>query len=167
MLTTIVVLALTAAQGSAPVRSAVPLRIGITPRVGLAVDVVIENLSDKNLDLPVSASFFLNRERESYWAPLDPTTGAPYERTVRVSPGKPIPPNPKAPRMKLAAHESRRITIELKQLNWAKTISSVWPKHSLNVVVPSGHYALALEVVSEESNAAVRSNKATVEVIRH
>jgi hypothetical protein len=165
VLATIVVLALTAAQGSAPVPSAMPLRISITPRVGLAVDVVIENLSAKDLDLPVSASFFLERERESFWAPLDPMTGTPYQGAVRVSPGKPIPPEPKPPRMKLAAHQSRRITIKLKQLNWAKRISSVWPKHSLNVVVPPGQYALVLEVVSEGSNAAVRSNEATVEVI--
>jgi hypothetical protein len=142
-----------------------PLRISITPRVGLAVDVVIENLSAKDLDLPVSASFFLEREGESFWAPLDPMTGTPYQGAVRVSPGKPIPPEPKPPRMKLGAHQSRRITIKLKQLNWAKRISSVWPKHSLNVVVSPGQYALVLEVVSEGSNAAVRSNEATVEVI--
>ena len=166
MLATIVVLALTAAQGSAPVPPAVPLRISITPRVGLAVDVVIENLSATDLDLPVSASFFLDREGESFWAPLDPMTGTPYQGAVQESPGKPVPPRLKPPRLKLAAHQSRRITINLKQLNWAKRISSVWPKHSLDVVVAPGQYALVLEVVSEDQNAAVRSNRASVEVIR-
>jgi hypothetical protein len=165
VLATIVVLALTAAQDSALAPSDMPLRIHITPRVGLAVDVVIENLSAKDLDLPVSASFFLQRERESFWAPLDPATGTRYQGAVRVSPGQPIPPQPKPRRMKLAAHQSRRITIKLKQLNWAKRLSSVWPASSLNVVVPPGQYALVLEVVSETSNATVRSNESTVEVM--
>jgi len=141
-----------------------PLRISITPRVDLAVDVVIENLSAKDLDLPVSASFILDREGESVWAPLDPMTGAPCQGAVAVFPGNPIPPQPKPARIKLAAHQSRRITINLKQLKWAKTISSVWPKDSLNVVASPGQYALVLEVASEGSNAAVRSNMATVEV---
>ena len=69
MLATIVVLALTLAQGPTPKPLAVPLRISITPRVGLAVDVVIENLSAEDFDLPVSACFFLNRERAGAAAP--------------------------------------------------------------------------------------------------
>ena len=164
MLATIVVLTLIAAEGSPTAPSTLPLRISVTPRIDLAVDVVIENLSAKDLDLPVSASFVLDREGESVWAPLEPMTGAPYQGAVGVSPGNPVPPQAKPARIKLAAHQSRRITINLKQLKWAKTISSVWPKDSLNVVASPGQYALVLEVASEGSNAAVRSNKATVEV---
>jgi hypothetical protein len=148
-------------------RSTLPVRIAITRGTALTIDVIIENLSANDLDLPVSASFLLGPEgREFYWAPINPMTGAPYDGAARVSPGNPIPPPPKPARIVLATGKSRHLVIDLRELKWDRMISSRWPALSLDTAVPPGRYRLVLELSSDASDARVRSNEVTVDVVR-
>lgn len=135
------------------------LRVSIEAGSGLATVLVFENLSLEAIDFPVSASVLLGQEEPlSYWAPFDPMTGAPYEGAVRIMPGKPIPPPPVPTRLRLASGQSLRIKVDLRDLPWARRISSVWPDQQFDALVPSRTYILVLEVSGEALEAEVRSS---------
>jgi hypothetical protein len=132
------------------------------------VEITVANQSDGVFDAGISSSLSLGHsEREAFWAPFDPSTGLPYDMSVVVCPGKPIPLEPKPPRLKLAPRESRRLTIRLHDLKWAKQISSVWPNQDMGAIVSPGRYPLVWELAAYGDDAhGVKSAPVTLDIVR-
>ena len=143
------------------------VRLSLRPNDGATVEIAVTNETDRWLDTAVSSVLLLGgSDGKTFWAPFHPATGLPYDLSVRVSPGKPVPPEPKAPRLRLGPNESHRLVIGLRNLKWGLQISSMWPERKFEEVAPPGSYSLVWELATDDGAVRLRSTAITVEVPR-
>jgi hypothetical protein len=142
-------------------KAAGPLEIRLRIVAGTAVELVLENRSDGPLSVPMAVALQLGHG--SYWSPVSLGASSASPGVAQVTPATPGPPDPRRQPVRLAAHESKRVVIELTRLRWGRAAPGAWPRQPLAEAVPAGKYALAAELSFESSPTPVRSNEVTVE----
>jgi hypothetical protein len=146
------------------------IRIDVTPwkRDGPApVNIRLENLTDRNLDLRIIPTLYLTpvsqsgNEDAAYWAPTDimqnkalDTQKKPSADGVGTSVTQ-IPLN-----VHLDKHGLSVFQIDASKSRWAKAISSIWPSSPMSII-PPGPYSLHLEL-DDNAGSLLRSNEVTV-----
>ncbi len=135
-------------------------RLSRHPEKAGVLVVHVANRSHRLLDAPVGVSLRLSRLRvegprqstDELWAPLGLTTGTSYAANTR-------------PRLRLKAGSAIERQVNVYNLNWATTVSSVWPNQSLHAVAGPGAYSVWLEAeTSDSSGLEPISNKEQLEV---
>jgi hypothetical protein len=86
-------------------------------------------------------------EQQEYWAPLSLSGGTPPRHWEKLD----------------HSSDAFTITVHPGDLLWGRAISSVWPSHELNEVIPPGKYRLHREV-SLENRDKITSNDVVVSI---
>jgi len=117
------------------------------------VTVIIENRTIEAKKFTVTTGFNLDRE---YWAPVK--LGAVSEH---------LEANEKF-ELFLDAGEEKKFQVDLAELKWGKSISSVWPYRSLFSAVKSGKYRLSFDIYFSDNIIPnwVRSNEIEVTIVK-
>jgi hypothetical protein len=142
---------------------AAPLRLALRTLQGTAVELVLENSSDKPLEVPKAVAFHL--DKGMYWAPAYMTAAA-SPGVIQVSVARPGAADAKQSPVKLAPRESRKVVIQLTELKWDKTIGGSWPTQTLTAAVPSGQHSVVVEVAFENASGPIRSNEVVIAVVK-
>jgi hypothetical protein len=153
-----VVTAFVAAVTSVGVPAA-PLRLALRSVADTAVELILENVSDKPLAVPKAISF--RAGKGMYWAPAYVTAGA-IPGSVNVSVAKPDSTDARRGPVTLAPRESRKVVIQLADLKWSRTIGESWPNQGLAATIPAGRHPVVVELAFENADGAVRSNEAVI-----
>lgn len=118
------------------------------------VTVIVENRTIEAKKISVTASF--NLGRNDYWAPvkLDEESWS-------------LGANEKF-ELYLEAGEQRSYQVNLKDLRWGRSVSSVWPDKGLLAAVKSGKYGLSFNIYFGDRSIPnwVRSNEIEVTVVK-
>lgn len=118
------------------------------------VTVIIENRTIEAKKFTVTAGF--NLGRMEYWAP------------VKLGPiCEHLEANEKF-ELFLDAGEEKKFQVDLAELKWAQSISSVWPYRSLFSAVKSGKYRLSFDIYFSDNIIPnwVRSNEIEVTIVK-
>ena len=118
------------------------------------VTVIIENRTIEAKKFSVTAGF--NMGRMEYWAPVK--LGAVSEHLEANE----------AFELSAEAGEQRKFQVDLADLKWGKSISSVWPYRSLFSAVKSGKYRLSFDIYFGDNSIPnwVRSNEIEVTIVK-
>jgi hypothetical protein len=158
LLAVVAVLAGAVAPVAAP---AAPIRLALRPSAGTAVELILENVTDKPLEVPKAVRFHLGKGM--YWAPAYMTAGA-AQGSIEVTAAKPgVADSTRGP-VRLARRESRKVAVQLADLKWGQTIGGSWPNQTLAAAVPSGPQSLVVELSFENAGGPIRSNEAAVSI---
>ncbi len=128
----------------------------VTLKKGLPapVTVIIENRTIEAKKFTVTAGF--NMGRMEYWAPVKlGAVSEPLEADEKFE-------------LFLDAGEEKKFQVDLAELQWGKSISSVWPYRSLFSMVKSGRYKLSFDIYFGDNIIPnwVRSNEIEVIIVK-
>jgi hypothetical protein len=116
------------------------------------VTIIIENMSLEPKRLSVSAGF--NLGRMEYWAPVKLGLVSEHLRANETF------------ELSMQPREQRRYQVDLANLKWAKSISSIWPYGELFSVVKAGNYLLSFDIQFGNNTTPnrARSNEINVRI---
>jgi hypothetical protein len=124
------------------------------------IDVRLESLVDRDLDLRIIPTFYLANAIGNYWSPTDIVQNSALE--IRKGPrsgGESIEPVPL--QLHLNKQSSSVFHVDAAKTKWAQVISSTWPSFALRAL-PSGPYSLRLEF--SVGGELVKSNEVKVSI---
>jgi hypothetical protein len=125
------------------------------------IHIRLENLTDKDLDFETVPTLYLKNVQDTYWSPTDilrnqalDVRRRPFGKKAAAERIEPI-----SMKVHLDKHGSSVFEVDAAKTNWAREISSIWPKNSLRAL-PREPYRLRLEL--DEGGSLVRSNEVKV-----
>jgi hypothetical protein len=135
------------------------------------VSITVENISGRDIDLKTNASFKLLKNypvaiarnfsvwSDSYWSPLDISTGKPLKLIANPEMLKKGVLEGRVPEAVLhfTKGEVKTFRVELDKLLWNNSRLNDWPRENLFDIVEKGKYWLVLELT-------VQSNKVEVTI---
>jgi len=140
------------------------------PTAPAVVTGKVENLSDGPLEIAVQPALYLtsktsSEERDKYWSPVDlfhnSTLGTDRHAIGAKGEAEAITAQPVRLQFK-SKGDIIAFRIDVRDILWAREISSVWPSEKFFAVVDSGAYDL--ELVLETKSGDSKSDKLTIAV---
>ena len=138
----------------------------------MTVHILIENASETDVQLNIIPALELTkhpaphdelkRAASTYWAPIDLTGNKPLETDRQIVGGAALVIKPRIMSLKLSKASRVEFRVDAAGMEWARSISSVWPHQKLFEVVANGNYDLA--VVLESDKRRLHSNSVAVSI---